>query len=261
MKKSLTMSGAGIIMLATLAITIGSQTLKSEESTESEVGNLVLERTKEDMKGFNLPNELYLENVEKSSQERLEEATTIRETERDRVHEEKLEAERKEKERLRLLKEEKEREEAKKKQFAVISRGNDDSNVHQQAQEYKQQQQEQIAQQSQSNPQQSSGGTNLGTFQVTGYGADCVGCSGITAAGVNVQGGVTHYQGYRVIATDPNVIPMFSIVHIEGVGNCIAVDTGGAIKGNIIDLLFPSEAHTHAWGRQHLNVSIIRYGG
>lgn len=254
------MSGAGIIMLATLAITIGTQVPKSEESTESEVGNLVLERTKEDMNGFNLPNELYLENVEKSSQERLEEATTIRETERDRVHEEKLEAERKEKERLRLLKEEKEREEAKKKQFAVISRGNDDSNVQQQAKEYKQQQQEQIAQQSQSTPQQ-SGGTNLGTFQVTGYGADCVGCSGITAAGVNVQGGVTHYQGYRVIATDPNVIPMFSIVHIEGVGNCIAVDTGGAIKGNIIDLLFPSEAHTHAWGRQHRNVSIIRYGG
>lgn len=255
------MSGAGVIMLATLAITIGSQTLKSEEITESEVGNLVLERTKEDMKSFNLPNELYLENVEKSSQERLEEATIIRETERDRVYEEKLEAERKEKERLRLLKEEKEREEAKKKQFAVISRGNDDSNVQQQAQEYKQQQQEQIAQQSQSTPQQSGGGANLGTFQVTGYGADCVGCSGITAAGVNVQGGVTHYQGYRVIATDPNVIPMFSIVHIEGVGNCIAVDTGGAIKGNIIDLLFPSEAHTHAWGRQHRNVSIIRYGG
>lgn len=256
MKKSLTMSGAGIIMLATLVITIGTQVPKSEESTESEVGKLVLERTKEDMKSFNLPNELYLENVEKSSQERLEEATTIRETERDRVHEEKLEAERKEKERLRLLKEEKEREEAKKKQFVVISRGNNDSNVQQRAQEYRQQQQEQIAQQS-----QSSGGTNLGTFQVTGYGADCVGCSGITAAGIDVRGGITHYQGYRVIATDPNVIPMFSIVNIEGVGNCIAVDTGGAIKGNIIDLLFPSEAHTHAWGRQHRNVSIIRYGG
>ena len=104
-------------------------------------------------------------------------------------------------------------------------------------------------------------GSSLGTFQITGYGADCVGCSGITATGVDVRGGVTHYQGYRVIAADWSVLPPYSIVNIEGVGECIVLDSGGAIKGAIIDLLFPSEADTIAWGRQLRNVSVIQYGG
>lgn len=253
MNKNLTVSGVGVVMLLSLGLAFSTNSKSEEEREVNDKGKLALEKAKEDNENFYLAEQLHTEQLEQATQERVDKANHIREQERDKVHEEKLEAERKERERLRLLKEQKEREEANKKQFVTISRGENTSNVAQQAQEYKQQQQAQIAQQ--------SGGTNLGSFQITGYGADCVGCSGITAAGIDVRGGITHYQGYRVIATDPNVIPMFSIVLIEGVGNCIAVDTGGAIKGNIIDLLFPSEAHTYAWGRQHRNVSIVRYGG
>ena len=239
-----------IASASTLFVFNQSKNTDNESNTKKIDSKAILE----EYDRLKLPEEIVLEVRAKKSQEEVSEKNKVREAERDKVHEQKLkeEAERK---RLIAQREEAERKkhEENTKNYAIISRGQDSQQIVQQAQQYKQQQQQQIAQQSQ--------GTNLGTFQITGYGADCVGCSGITAAGINVRGGVTHYQGYRVIATDPNVIPMFSIVHIEGVGNCIAVDTGGAIKGNIIDLLFPSEAHTHAWGRQHRNVSIIRYGG
>ena len=45
----------------------------------------------------------------------------------------------------------------------------------------------------------------------------------------------------KVIAVDPTVIPLGSKVYVEGYGNAIAEDTGGAIKGNRIDRFIPSE--------------------
>ncbi len=41
----------------------------------------------------------------------------------------------------------------------------------------------------------------------------------------------------KLIAVDPNVIPLGSKVWVEGYGYAIAGDTGGAIKGNKIDIL------------------------
>ena len=48
----------------------------------------------------------------------------------------------------------------------------------------------------------------------------------------------------HTIAVDPNVIPMGSQVHLEGLGTFIAEDTGGAIKGNRIDVYM--EDHNQA---------------
>lgn len=61
----------------------------------------------------------------------------------------------------------------------------------------------------------------------------------------------------RTIAVDPNVIPLGSKVYIEGIGYRIAEDTGGAIKGNIIDLFMGSESECIEFGRQNLKIQIL----
>lgn len=40
----------------------------------------------------------------------------------------------------------------------------------------------------------------------------------------------------KTIAVDPKVIPLHSIVYIQGLGYFVAEDTGGLIKGNKIDI-------------------------
>lgn len=60
------------------------------------------------------------------------------------------------------------------------------------------------------------------------------------------------------IAVDPRVIPLGSKVYVEGYGFATATDTGGAIKGNIIDVYFPSYDECIQWGRKHgINVYIL----
>lgn len=64
----------------------------------------------------------------------------------------------------------------------------------------------------------------------TSYDPFCPGCSAYTATGLKA--------GYGVIAVDPNVIPLGTKVYVPGYGEAIAGDTGGAIKGAVIDLGF-----------------------
>lgn len=97
-----------------------------------------------------------------------------------------------------------------------------------------------------------SGGKEM-TMEATAYGPDCAGCSGISATGMNLKNGSP-----KVIAVDPSVIPLGSRVWVEGYGEAIAGDTGGAIKGNIIDVLYPSEAQAASeWGRRTVKVKIL----
>lgn len=67
--------------------------------------------------------------------------------------------------------------------------------------------------------------------------------------------------GLSVIAVDPSVIPLGSKVYVDGYGYAIAADTGGAIKGNIIDLFLDSKSECLSWGRRPVNVLIIAYPG
>lgn len=53
------------------------------------------------------------------------------------------------------------------------------------------------------------------------------------------------------IAVDPNVIPLGSQVYVEGYGLAVASDTGGVIKGNIIDVYLDTYDQCIKWGRKH----------
>lgn len=86
------------------------------------------------------------------------------------------------------------------------------------------------------------------------------GCSGKTRTGYDVRNTI-YYNGMRIIATDTSVIPMYSIVKIEGFSEkFIVLDTGGYIKGNKIDVLVKSESEAVKFGRKNLKLDIIRYG-
>ncbi|OLN24071.1 peptidoglycan-binding protein [Domibacillus antri] len=91
------------------------------------------------------------------------------------------------------------------------------------------------------------------TVTATAYTADCAGCSGITATGIDLR----NDRNKKVIAVDPNVIPLGSRVYVEGYGEAIAGDTGGAIKGNKIDLHVPTTDAAYSWGVRTVNVTIF----
>ncbi|MBC2330358.1 ubiquitin-like domain-containing protein [Listeria swaminathanii] len=76
---------------------------------------------------------------------------------------------------------------------------------------------------------------------------------GITAYGINLSAN----KGLKVIAVDPRVIPLGSKVWVEGYGEAIAGDTGGVIKGNIVDVYFPSESQCYSWGRRMVTVKVL----
>lgn len=67
-----------------------------------------------------------------------------------------------------------------------------------------------------------------------------------------------HHNGQRIIAVDPSVIPLGSTVEIEGYGRFIAIDTGGAIKGNRIDILVGSASEMNSIGKRGAKVRIIK---
>ncbi len=61
---------------------------------------------------------------------------------------------------------------------------------------------------------------------------------------------------WGVVATDPKVIPLGSRIFIEDMGWFSAEDTGGRIKGNRIDIFYPSRAEALQFGKKELIVLI-----
>ncbi|WP_279401806.1 3D domain-containing protein [Piscibacillus salipiscarius] len=91
------------------------------------------------------------------------------------------------------------------------------------------------------------------TVKATAYTADCEGCSGITATGINLN----ENPNKKVIAVDPDVIPLGTKVWVEGYGEAIAGDTGGAINGNRIDVHVPTKQKAYDWGVRTVEVKIL----
>lgn len=73
---------------------------------------------------------------------------------------------------------------------------------------------------------------------------------GITATGVPAQPGV--------IAVDPSVIPLGTKLYIPGIGIVRAEDTGGAIRGNRIDICMSSQGLALNWGARTIQIYEVR---
>ncbi|MGV2887162.1 3D domain-containing protein [Paenibacillus taichungensis] len=74
---------------------------------------------------------------------------------------------------------------------------------------------------------------------------------GKTASGAYTKEGVT-------VSADPKVFPMGTKIYIEGVGERIVQDTGGAIKGNKLDLFIEDLDEALEFGRKkNVRVRII----
>jgi 3D (Asp-Asp-Asp) domain-containing protein len=88
-----------------------------------------------------------------------------------------------------------------------------------------------------------SGGAQTITVSSTGYSLP-----GRTATGMPT--------GWGVVAVDPSVIPLGTRLTIPGYGDGVAADTGSAVRGNAIDLWFPTLAQANAWGRRTVTITL-----
>ncbi|WP_010632383.1 peptidoglycan-binding protein [Sporolactobacillus vineae] len=87
----------------------------------------------------------------------------------------------------------------------------------------------------------------------TAYTANCSGCSGTTATGINLL----QHPNARVVAVDPSVIPLGTKLYVEGYGQAVAGDTGGAIKGLKIDVFLNNNQQALQWGRRTVKVRVL----
>lgn len=97
------------------------------------------------------------------------------------------------------------------------------------------------------------------TYQITHYTASCSGCTGITSSGYNVRDTI-YFNGMRIVAADPS-IPLgtkLQVTYANGSSfTAIVLDRGGAIKGNILDVLVSSNEEAYRLGRTSATVTIV----
>jgi 3D (Asp-Asp-Asp) domain-containing protein len=62
---------------------------------------------------------------------------------------------------------------------------------------------------------------------------------------------------HGIVAVDPRVIPLRSLLYVEGYGLAWAGDTGGAIKGKRLDLCFNRTEDALAWGRRQTTAYVL----
>lgn len=91
-------------------------------------------------------------------------------------------------------------------------------------------------------------------FTITAY-CSCAKCcgktDGITYSGAKVQEGFT-------CAADLSVLGLGSIVEIEGLGIRTVQDKGSKVKGDHIDVYFPTHSEALKFGKQYRKVKILK---
>jgi len=92
-------------------------------------------------------------------------------------------------------------------------------------------------------PTPAASGSRTITVGTTGYSL-----AGRTSTGMPV--------GFGVVAVDPSVIPLGTRLTIPGYGEGVAADTGGSVRGDRIDLWFPTLAQARAWGRRTVTITL-----
>jgi len=74
--------------------------------------------------------------------------------------------------------------------------------------------------------------------------------SGRTASGTR-----PHHE--RTVAVDPRVIPLGTVIEIEGLGRRVAEDTGSRVKGKKLDVFLPSVQACMQFGVRSRKVYIV----
>lgn len=96
-------------------------------------------------------------------------------------------------------------------------------------------------------------------MEVTAYCA-CKKCCGPKAQGITASGKRVNFNGGLFVAADKKVFDFHTKLKIPGYANGQSVpvlDRGGAIKGNKLDVFFPSHAQALKWGRQRIPVTVV----
>jgi len=109
------------------------------------------------------------------------------------------------------------------------------------------------------------------TGRLSGYGPDCVGCSGYTSSGYNISSTIYYhdstYGSVRILSADRS-FSLGSIVRVKNskIGDFIGIvlDRGGNVgigKAYLFDLLFSSEKEAYAYGvSSNVTFEVLRNG-
>jgi len=90
-------------------------------------------------------------------------------------------------------------------------------------------------------------------MNVTAY-CPCEQCCGEWADGITASGKPA--EGKLIAA--PRKYAFGTVMEVPGYGRAVVEDRGGAIKGDKIDLLFPTHQDALNWGRQYVKVKVYR---
>lgn len=97
------------------------------------------------------------------------------------------------------------------------------------------------------------------TVVSTAYTPWDAGCGGLRVINRKLSG--YHVpKGWGIVAVDKSVIPLGTKLHVPGYGYAIAADTGGAIRGNKIDVCFwrgNARVASRTWGRRTVTITIL----
>ena len=92
---------------------------------------------------------------------------------------------------------------------------------------------------------------------VTAY-CPCPKCCGDNASGITASGKLVTANGGQFVAADAS-LPFGTKLIIPGYANATVevLDRGGAIRGNHIDVFFPTHQEAIQWGRRFVDVTIV----